>query len=369
MARSNELLGRPLLLGVTPPPSPHASLKQQLVNTSAVGFPDVFRSGWPLSKSFDTLLRAGQADTYSGKVRGISRRPFLKKVMTLLLDVMDVEEDDADDDELADDDVPQGRRASSDVKNKDAIQADPLITELINGGGLGLLCGPAGAVLTKWTHSITTNSVVRAALNTLAASNLEPIVSQLVSTAPTKSHFYLLTAPDIICVEGDERVLNFVELKSRSMVGFSSKQVDALHSLQACLGARAALCNPMLCELISQGWSVKASVLYADPHNATLYPISQALFDSSARAFQIALNLIDEELSGPAAMETRATFARSAETFVARQEAKVLAGSSSSSSPGKGAGSSSSDQSRRPGTGSASKRHRIEAWPSIRTPE
>jgi hypothetical protein len=371
MARSNELLGRPLLLGATPPPSPHASLKQQLINTSAVGFPDVFRSGWPLSKSFDTLLRAGQADTYSGKVRGISRRPFLKKVMTLLLDVMDVEEDDADadDDVLADNDVPQGRPASSDVKNKEAIHADPLITELINGGGLGLLCGPAGAVVTNWTHSITTNLVVRAALNTLAASDLEPIVSQLVSTAPTKNHFHLLTAPDIICVEGDERVLNFVELKSKSKVGFSSKQVDALHSLQACLGARAALSNPMLSELISQGWSVKASVLYADPHNATLYPISQALFDSSARAFQIALNLIDEELSGPAAMETRATFARSAETFVARQEAKVLAGSSSSSSsPGKGAGSSSSDQSRRPGTGSASKRHRVEAWPLFAHP-
>ena len=52
--------------------------------------------------------------------------------------------------------------------------------------------------MTNWTHSITTNLVVRAALNTLAASDLEPIVSQLVSTAPTKSHFYMMTAPDII---------------------------------------------------------------------------------------------------------------------------------------------------------------------------
>jgi len=64
------------------------------------------------------------------------------------------------------------------------------------------IAAPAGAVVTNWTHSITTNLVVRAALNTLAASDLEPIVSQLVSTAPTKiktkSHFYMMTAPDII---------------------------------------------------------------------------------------------------------------------------------------------------------------------------
>ena len=64
------------------------------------------------------------------------------------------------------------------------------------------IAAPAGAVVTNWTHSITTNLVVRAALNTLAASDLEPTVSQLVSTAPTKiktkSHFYMMTAPDII---------------------------------------------------------------------------------------------------------------------------------------------------------------------------